>query len=430
MEITKKQLEIELFVNQLNKSQVAKKFGISRGKLYKYLILYNISKKGFNFQLDRKWLIHQYITLNKTKQDIALEHPNSRVTLTIIRNNIKRLNIKKSSSLYQESIQKTKCQNGTSHLIEGHTTQDFVRTFEVCAQTVKNFLRENPRANLRDCEIKFSTIKSSITDIESQVENDLGLAHYNKKPLVLRTYRKPDFKLSETCFLNVDGLYWHSNSIVADIKHHLKLREEFENSNLRLLQFRADEILDPVKWNIVKSMINNQLNKSIVIYGRHTQIQKISQKMASSFLLENHLMGTTMARHLGIFQEDHLVGILSYKCYKGTLKIERFCSKCGVIVLGGFSKALAYLLKRVSVTGIEYWVDLRYGTGNYLKNLGFHQEKVTLGWKWTDFKKTYNRLKCRANMDSRNLTESAHAQKLGWVKIYDAGQAKFFRSLL
>jgi len=54
--------------------------------------------------------------------------------------------------------------------------------------------------------------------------------------------------------------------------------------------------------------------------------------------------------------------------------------------------------------------------------MGFSKNKDVLGWEWTDYVKTYNRLQCRANMDDRGLSQSEHACELGWVKIYDAGQ--------
>lgn len=70
-------------------------------------------------------------------------------------------------------------------------------------------------------------------------------------------------------------------------------------------------------------------------------------------------------------------------------------------------------------------MDLRYGTGNGLKQLGFKLVSVTLGWKWTDTFNTYNRLYCRANMDERRLSENEYAKEMKLFRIYDAGQAKF-----
>ena len=96
-------------------------------------------------------------------------------------------------------------------------------------------------------------------------------------------------------------------------------------------------------------------------------------------------------------------------------------------MLGGFSKFISYLEKTENPEFIQNYIDLRYGFGNHMEKLKFSLEKTTLGWKWTDFDKTYNRLKCRANMDDRKLSESEMASDLGWYKIYDAGQAKWVK---
>jgi len=101
-------------------------------------------------------------------------------------------------------------------------------------------------------------------------------------------------------------------------------------------------------------------------------------------------MGSTCAKHIGLFGNDgNLVMVLSYRQRKNVCKIERLCSK-----------------------------------------KGFIKERETLGWKWTDGKNTFNRLRCRANMDDRGLTQKDHAEELGWYKIYDAGQRLYVKILI
>lgn len=120
---------------------------------------------------------------------------------------------------------------------------------------------------------------------------------------------------------------------------------------------------------------------------------------------------------------------MSFKIIDQTIKVDRFCSKVNFVVIGGLSKLMKFITRTSSAKNIDYWVDLRYGTGKHLEDKGFLLEKETLGWKWTDFKETYNRLKCRANMDERNLTQAEHAEEMGWVKIYDAGQRLYRKKL-
>jgi len=261
--------------------------------------------------------------------------------------------------------------------------------------------------------------KKSKSLLEFYVENFLELKLFNKKANQDLPYR-PDFKLTKNIFLNVDGLYWHSE-LNKEKMYHFDMRKRYEVNKLRIIQIREDELYK--KSKIIKSILSHIQNKTeIKIFARKTSANIVSSKIAIPFLNENHLMGQIKSKHLGLYFEDQLVSILSFKIIKNNLKIERFCSKLNVSVVGGFSKLLHNLSLTKNFNNVLYWADLRYGTGDYLKQLGFKKERDTLGWKWTDLRKTYNRLRCRANMDARNLSQAEYANELNWVKIYDAGQ--------
>ena len=293
---------------------------------------------------------------------------------------------------------------------------------------VWNELKENKavtQQNLTDILTRFSQNK---TTLESIAESLFASSHYNQKAIKELPY-KPDFKINESLFVNVDGLYWHSEANKSK-NYHFELRKKFEEHNLKLIQFHEDEI--KTKPEIVKSIV---ASKSGVIqekiYARKTTIQFVSQSQAKSFLESNHLMGNIAAKHIGLFDNNKLVCLLSYKTFatNNSCHIERFCSLCNVVVVGGFTKLLTALEKLLNAKEYMYWVDLRYGTGEHLLNHGFVWKKDTLGWKWTDGTSTYNRLRCRANMDNRKLTEKQHSEELGWERIYDAGQRLYVRTV-
>ena len=73
------------------------------------------------------------------------------------------------------------------------------------------------------------------------------------------------------------------------------------------------------------------------------------------------------------------------------------------------------------ITEVFTFIDLRYGSVDNLIGIGFKHISTTLEWKWTDYDKTFNRLKCRA---TETLSEKEHAAMKKWYKIYDVGQAK------
>lgn len=264
------------------------------------------------------------------------------------------------------------------------------------------------------------------TTLETLGESLFSSPHYNRKAHNDLPY-KPDFKINDTLFVNVDGLYWHSEA--NKIKtYHYELRKSFEENGLKLLQFHEDEV--KTKSSIVKSIVNSKSGQiQEKIYARKTTVRSVSQTEANQFLESNHLMGKIAAKHIGLYIGDRLVSILSYKTTKTECHIDRFCSLCDIVVVGGCTKLLNALEKLVGAKDYLYWVDLRYGSGEHLLNQGFIWKKDTLGWKWTDGTKTYNRLRCRANMDHRKLSEKDHAEELGWERIYDAGQRLYVKTV-
>ena len=231
----------------------------------------------------------------------------------------------------------------------------------------------------------------------------------------------PDYKLG----IEYNGLYWHTR---GDKDRHLIKRESLLRGGIGCFQFLSDEW--DFKRPIVESIIKNKLGLSDTQHqARKLNLVVVSPTEAAQFFSDNHLMGPYKAAvALGLKTEGgFLVSCLSYRICSGQIEIARFACAMNTSVAGGFSRLLKEVERKHPTLSIISWVDLRYGTGQSLLKLGFVQKKITLGWRWTDGKSTYNRLRCRANMDSRKLKESEYAKELGWTRIYDAGQALFVK---
>lgn len=293
---------------------------------------------------------------------------------------------------------------------------------------VWNQLKDKSTVTQQDLIELLESFTQKKTSLEAAAETLFASPHYNQKACHNLPY-KPDFKINENLFVNVDGLYWHSRANKSK-NYHINLRKSFEQQNIKILQFHENEI--KTKPNIVKSIVDSKTGKiKEKIHARKTTIQTVSQSEANMFLEVNHLMGKIAAKHIGLYHENKLVTLLSYKHFTNndSCHIERFCSLCNVIVVGGFTKLLSALEKLLEAKEYMYWVDLRYGTGDHLLSHGFVWKRDTLGWKWTDGMQTFNRLRCRANMDDRKLSEKEHAEELGWERIYDAGQRLYSKTV-
>lgn len=337
------------------------------------------------------------------------------------------------SKSFKDKLIKTKLESGHLNHFDGKLLKDIAEEFNLPYTTLCAYQRNYNFEELDELINAVNNAKNSFTYIEQRLSELIGFDKFNKKvdlPSFKEIHYRPDFKISKNIFVNSDGLFWHSE-LNLDKYYHFNMRKAFEYHNKRIYQFREDEIVN--KPEVVKSIIDNSLGRIInKVYARKTTFKVVSASDAKKFLTNNHLMGYSRAKSYGLYYNDQLVSLLSYKIFKGkVLKIERFASKIGTVVLGGLSKLLSNILNdNNDVEEIHSWVDLRYGNGYSLERVGFEKIKETLGWKWTDGKNTFNRLKCRANMDHRCLSEREYAKELGWYRIYDAGQRLYIKNLI
>jgi hypothetical protein len=138
---------------------------------------------------------------------------------------------------------------------------------------------------------------------------------------------------------------------------------------------------------------------------------------------QNHLMGSySFAYHYGLMYHDELISLMSIKQVNNVLEISRFGSRLNTNVRGGFSKLLSYVINLYNSIKVVSFCDLRYSSGKSYIKAGFKLVGIITSWSWTNRDSRFNRLTCRA---SNNKTEKENALAKGWIRIYDAGQAKY-----
>ncbi len=312
--------------------------------------------------------------------------------------------------------------------INGLTLKEFSQDNEICYTTLSRFFRKlresNKNVSMELIEQHIERLKNNLTNIEFQIVDQLKIPFYNKKE---EKYR-PDFKLSENSYLNADGLYWHSE-FFRENDYHVNLRKTFESLNKRIFQFRENEILNFQSFEIVKSIIKSHLGQiSKKVFARKCQIKLVNSVDAQEFLKNNHLDSYIKGDNIGLYFENELVYLITYRIRNKKLKLKRFCSKIDYRVMGGLSKLLNYLTKNNSIQIVSTLINLRFGTGESLLKLGFSSVRdIENTYNWSDGKNVYHSNYCHKNMDFRKLTEAAYASELKVYKIYDAGQRLYIK---
>jgi very-short-patch-repair endonuclease len=215
----------------------------------------------------------------------------------------------------------------------------------------------------------------------------------------------PDFIIHDLV-IECDGLFWHSDAVIQDRFYHAKKREFYISNGYRPLFFREDEIYN--KINIIESIILNKLGLNQKIYARKCSITEGTRE----FFTHNHLMGPGRGKIIALTYNNVVVAALQYFKRNNITEIDRFCTLPNISVVGGFSKLVSKL-----ETPISTFIDLRYGSGDYLSTLYFFPDTNYLSFRWCYGSKSYHRFKFKNNT----------GYEYNYNKIWDCGQAKYIR---
>lgn len=258
-----------------------------------------------------------------------------------------------------------------------------------------------------------------MTNIEQLVANIL-----DKNDIVFESRKRfgsvyPDFLITDhNLVIECDGLYWHSDAVQVDNNYHVKKKNIYEESGLRSLFFRQNEIIN--RPDIIESIILNKTGNSKRVFARKLKLDTIGSKRAKLFLEENHLMGNGRGQSFILHDGDQVVSLIQMRRVKGNnWEVSRFCSKLGYSIIGGFTRLLSFFESKNDPDSIITFIDKRYGDGQYLTLHKFELISCHKSFKWTDSVSTFHRMKFPSNTGYDN----------GLYKIWDCGQAKYKKDI-
>lgn len=332
-------------------------------------------------------------------------------------------NIQALPEVRKKSAQKmlvTKVETGSLRILPTkETIQEYASrigfSYTTCCQLIK-------KLGFEGADLLLENEDRLVTTLEKQTDLMTGLDPLIHKALPNK--HKPDFHIINNTYLDVDGLFYHSE-LRTKQDYHFRKRLNYEKYGYRLLQIREDEI--KYKSDIVVSMLDNLLNKNVQsVFARDCKIQEVSFQEAKDFCIKNHIQGfgkNNLKYQVGAYYNEELVQLitltLGFKNIHQDIFLERFCTKLHIRVVGGFSRLLKRCkdyCKNNNIKRIISFCDLRYSTGKVYEQNGFINIGESVSWCWTDFDKTYHRLTFQKNKEGYDA---------GFYKIYDAGQRKY-----
>ena len=337
--------------------------------------LKHISDETFKKIDDREWLYDQYVVQGKTGVMIADELGD--ITDTAVLN---------------------RCR-GYGFEIHRHTKMSLIES------KVNDFL----------CEIHATFVRNTRSVLPSKHELDFFL---------------PDQNIA----IEVNGAYWHSQ---YDRLYHQSKKVECMDAGIDLIHVGEDDINDPRRWAIIKSIISNRLGKSSSRYGaRELVLKEVNSKIARGFYNDNHLQGYIHAEtHLALVKQGDVIAMISmgrvrYKS-NHAYELYRSCVKIGCSVAGGISRLINHFRRHHSGSIISY-VDLDYFSGSSFKGWTF-LSITQPGYKWTNGKTTFSRYQTQKSQlptllqdkFRADLTEEQNMMNSGFFKVFNSGNAVF-----
>jgi predicted DNA-binding protein YlxM (UPF0122 family) len=296
---------------------------------------------------------------------------------------------------------------------------------------------------MKDLNLQVKRFRRS--KFEKEVERYLKTI-YNDTILVNdRTYKRElDFYIpdKETA-IECDGLYYHSFNEIPTAKqknyHRLKTKLCRDN-NIRLFHILECEWVDPVKQQIWKSMLSNNLQDGVntKLFARKCKCSPIEDTtIIRDFYNYNHLQGFVgSALHIGLSFNERLLSCMSFTRIDGdNWMLTRYATELNCNVVGGASKLFSYFIKNYNPKLVTTFADLRYSYGKLYEVLGFKAVKeVKPRYCYTDCKKLIHRRnfqkknlqKLLKELYDPNLTEFENVfNNTRYRVIYDAGKIKY-----
>lgn len=264
--------------------------------------------------------------------------------------------------------------------------------------------------------------------------------HLNRRDIIKNRQEIDIFIPKHNIAIEINGIYWHSESMGKYKDYHLHKTKECNVKNIHLIHILDYEWL--FKKEIVKSIILSQLGlMTNKIYARKCVIKKIvDTKIIRSFLDNNHIQGYTHAStSLGLYYDEELVSIMTFGKNRfnhnnNEYELVRFANKLNTNVVGGASKLFKEFINNNQYSIIYSFADNRWSSHNTIySKLGFIEKvKSSPGYWYTkNFTERFHRFNFNKNrlktlgLDINNKTEFELMKEIGYTKVWDCGVTRY-----
>lgn len=303
--------------------------------------------------------------------------------------------------------------------------------YDICATTIFNYCRKH------DIPFKQSSISSPHAELNKFL-TDLGVEFTINDRRTVPSKELDIYIPSHRLAIEINGLYWHSDTKVGK-NYHLEKLLLCEEHNIRLLQFWDSEIEN--NFDLVCSIILANLGKCAKVYARQTTIRKLEYKDIVQFLIDNHIQGgRTSHINYGLYDKNNTLVMVSTFINSQThdYELARMCSKRNTLVVGGAQKLMKTFINDYKPKAIMSFCDRRLFAGTVYTQMGFDFKKNTPPnyWYWKNKYRLESRIKYQKhklskilkNFDAK-LSEYENMTAHKFRRVYDCGSKMFIMNI-
>ena len=303
----------------------------------------------------------------------------------------------------------------------------------------------------KNCSEEYKSYKPAVKIYD--LLNICNIEYVKNNRQIIKPYELDIFIPSLNLAFEINGNFWHSELIGKDKNYHINKTKLCYENGIKLVHIFEDEIVN--KWNIVESRIKSIIGKSLKLYARKCSIVEISGKDKKDFMYQNHIQGDANSSiNIGLKHENELVAVMTLskerviyngKSADGQYELIRYANKCGITVVGGFSRLLNYFITKYSPCKIKTFCDIRWSGLNHAQTVyskcGFTYINNSKPNYWYMYKTDVLTRKHRYNFTKHSilkkhpeldsaLTEWELMKKLGFNRIWDCGNMRFELSII
>lgn len=233
--------------------------------------------------------------------------------------------------------------------------------------------------------------------------------------------------------IEFNGIYWHSEKILADKNYHQNKFNACKAIGIKLIQIFEHELM--FKQEIVFARLSRFLSISpaIKIGARNCSIVQLDAATSKRFFETNHLQGYRPSKNVwGLVYKKQVVAALSmgkarYSKNLAEWELLRFAIASEFAVNGAMPKLFKHAVAELHAKSVVSYANLCWGEGDVYKHAGFSLVRYSkpAPWYFKTVEQVYSRIKFQKHTldNPNNLSESAWAVENNFNRFWDAGNA-------